>query len=116
VSNDIEIQREVKKLINKILKLSGKAMMAGTKKERKKATKALNQIIRDEKYRQIAIDILIESLESKDIDVRTVAVVILGEFRDQKAVKPLRKILKDEEEGIQEAVTEALKKIQEAER
>ena len=62
--NDIEIQRKAEKLVNKILKLSGKAMMADTKKERKKAAEALNQIIQDEKYQQIAIDILIESLKS----------------------------------------------------
>ena len=112
--NDIEIQRKAEELVNKILKLAGKAMMAGTKKERKKAAETLNQIIQDEKHQQTAIDILIESLKSGDANVRTVAALVLGDFKNPKAVGPLREALKDKEGGVQEAATEALKKIQEA--
>ena len=43
--------------------------------------------------------------------VREAAAWALGEISDARAAKPLSKALKDEEEEVQEAASEALEKI-----
>jgi len=51
---------------------------------------------------QPAVEPLRNALNDKNAEVRKAAAYALGEFRDIKAVKPLREILKDEEEDTPE--------------
>ena len=60
---------------------------------------------------RLAVPALIESLQHRDALIRSEAATALGEIRDASAVSSLNEALKDENEGVRRAASEALAKF-----
>ncbi|WP_240664680.1 HEAT repeat domain-containing protein [Methanosarcina sp. MSH10X1] len=58
-----------------------------------------------------AVEPLILSLDSRDPEIRENAAITLGKIKDEKAVKPLIKLLTDQEWEVESAATNALVEI-----
>lgn len=84
----------------------------------KQAIKPLAKALKDEDQdvrkaaKESLIQILIKTLDDEDPRARATAAKALGQIGDKRAVKPLAKALKDEEQGVRSAAKEGLTKIQ----
>lgn len=84
----------------------------------KQAIKPLAKALKDEEQdvrkaaKESLIQILIKTLDDEDPRARATAAKALGQIGDKRAVKPLAKALKDEEQGVRTAAKEGLTKIQ----
>lgn len=61
-----------------------------------------------------AVEPLIQALNSKDPEIRENAAITLGKIKDERAIKPLIKLLTDEEWEVESAATSALVEIGES--
>lgn len=57
---------------------------------------------------ELAVEPLIQALDSKDPEIRENAAITLGKIKDERAIDPLIKLLTDEEWEVESAATNAL--------
>lgn len=74
---------------------------------RTKAAKALSTIGKP------AVDLLIEALGRKDKGIRMKVSWILSQIRDERAIKPLKKLLDDKNKDVRKTAKETLEKLEE---